>query len=124
MSTDRELLELAAKAVGMHVLVEGKPWPKEKIGWFFNQVGDNPPVLYDRASPSLAAWAPLTDDGDALRLALKLDIGITFEASGSVMAGISEGGSWVADEDIGDDKARATRRAIVRAAALSGKAMP
>ena len=54
-------------------------------------------------------WNPLTDDGDALRLAVKLDLladtGLTFqfmEASGDI---------------------EATRRAIVRAAAEIGKTL-
>lgn len=76
---DRELLELAAKSAGMPVLAEGMEWPQEKVGWFFNQVGTNPPALYGRASNGV--WAPITDDADAFRLAIKLKINIQFSGS-------------------------------------------
>jgi hypothetical protein len=78
MSADREWLELAAKAVGMVVLADGVEWPRENTGWFFNQVGDNPPALYDRASNTLAKWAPLTDDGDRYRLIRDLKLSVDF----------------------------------------------
>ena len=125
MSADRELLELAAKAAGMIVLADGSEWPREKIGWFFNRVGDNPPALYDRASPVLAMWAPLTDDGDALRLAVSLRLhikpgkhigdGCTVETQRPGIAGCTA---------FYDDKAQQMRQAIVRAAAEIGRTMP
>jgi hypothetical protein len=126
MSTDRELLELAAKAAGMHVLIEGTPWPRENIGWFFNQVGDQPPALHDRASRDLRAWAPLTDDGDALRLAVKLHLTVEIGDDVCVMSEDydSRTGNYCAAEGMGDDPCAAARRAIVRAAAEIGKAMP
>jgi hypothetical protein len=49
-------------------------------------------------------WNPLTDDGDALRLAVKLDLSID-----DACVIYSDGAS--------DDRYAATRRAIVRAAA-------
>jgi len=63
MKTDRELLELAAKAAGLKL---GKPLVfgscfQHLIGGF-NLDEDN--RLIQRA------WNPLTDDGDALRLAV------------------------------------------------------
>jgi hypothetical protein len=103
VSTDRELLELAAKAAGL------------RITWD----GDNPP--YPRATPDghwNPVWNPLTRDGDALRLAVKLDMDINIE---------SDFGHTRANEcfeDHGADAESATRRAIVRAAAEIGKAMP
>jgi len=98
--TDRELLELSAKAA-----FGGK-----------NFIGD-------------MRWNPLTDDGDALRLAVKLRLWVQ----------ISERSVWIAqnaDEifgdmaastflmvsDCGGDACEATRRAIVRAAAEIGRA--
>jgi len=70
-------------------------------------------------------WNPLTDDGDALRLAVKLGIDLTFylNAQGN--------GPWVeaaTDDDASDellqaDPYAATRRAIVRAAAEIGRSM-
>ncbi|MFK4658283.1 hypothetical protein ABIF97_008217 [Bradyrhizobium japonicum] len=63
MSTDRELLELAAKAAS----IEGWVDPIETIFILAkdNQAGE-------------AIWNPLTDDGDALQLAVKLRINILF----------------------------------------------
>jgi hypothetical protein len=82
--TDRKLLELAAKAAGIEV-----HWDATDTAWL--------------KWPSFS-WNPLTDDGDALRLATKLNL-------------------WEAVRDgfqhLDSDNApyAATRRAIVRAAA-------
>ena len=81
--TDRELLEMAAKAAGYDINWDG-------IGW---------------------QWNPLTDDGDALRLTVKLGIDISK----------SQVDYW--DKNSTDPYA-ATRRAIVRAAAEIGKEKP
>ena len=116
--TDRELLERAAKAIGMYVLHERAEWPRENVGWFFNQVGGHPPALYDRAN-NLKGWFPLTDDGDALRLAVKRRQQIDMDASLPFVAVYDEGettGVIKVTEPLGDDPAAATRRAIVRAA--------
>jgi hypothetical protein len=59
---DRELLELAAKAAGIKTSLH-----KETDSLWI----DGPRV-----------WNPLTDDGDALRLAVKLGIGLTHEGQG------------------------------------------
>ena len=99
--TDQELLELAAKAAGhnvRHVLANGGL----DIG------ADWEP------------WNPLADDGDALRLAVKLGIDVTHKAFGDdeVMTSASEDqfDGWFT-EPYGADRLAATRRAIVRAAA-------
>jgi hypothetical protein len=94
--TDRELLEAAAKAEG-----HAYPWVLPARG------GERP-------------WNPLTDDGDALRLAvkLKMTVDITDEASGAGAIGLK----WCS-EPYKDDPYAATRRAIVRAAAEIGKEM-
>ena len=91
--TDRELLELAAKAYGLE---------KAKLRIEFNQ------------------WNPLADDGDALRLAVKLNL----------LLDVIEGASGVQALNIAffseihhDDPYAATRRAIVCAAAEIGKGM-
>jgi hypothetical protein len=97
MGTDRELLEAAAKAAGII-------WPPK---WPYPSVGD----------PS---WNPLTDDGDALRLAvkLKMTVDVTDEASGAGAIGLK----WCS-EPYKDDPYATTRRAIVRAAAEIGKGL-
>ena len=108
MTDDRELLELAAKAAGMDVSFIG------------------PLGVYTRATDT-QAWNPLTDDGDALRLAVKLGIDITFNAfgGGEVMAsdGIGDRFDGWFTEGYADDTYAATRRAIVRAAAEIGRSM-
>ncbi len=92
--TDRELLELAAKAAGMITTCSD-------TGCYY----DEP----DRM------WNPITDDGDALRLAVKLEMFNNHHEHPS-MQGIAEA-LW------GPDPYAATRRAIVRAAAEIGKEM-
>lgn len=117
--TTRELLEAAARAVGMRVLADGEKWPFENVGWFFSQVGGNPPALYNRADG--ACWSPLTDDGDALRLAVRLGLEIYHsidDVRWAVFVGYPKGQRIVyATEEYGDDPNAAARRAITRAAA-------
>ena len=95
--TDKELLELAAKAAGVEI-----EWHSPNIEvWDFAQVPN---------------WNPLTDDGDALRLAVKLKMDVNYDHE-KVGANCGRG----AVELLGDDPCAATRRAIVRAAAEIGK---
>ena len=102
MKTDRELLELAAKAAGI-------------VG-VWHERGQCIHVT-DCEGMSDIWWRPLTDDGDALRLAVKL--GFTVEP----------GKCWhgpygpVFGEDLLVGEMSATRRAIVRAAAAIGEGM-
>jgi hypothetical protein len=98
---DRELLELAAKAIGKYL----ECWHNEKIG--FEDCAGN-------------LWNPLTDDGDALRLAVKLRLDIDFFAE-YVNSCNYLNNNCNADEPYEEDPYAATRRAIVRAAAEIGK---
>lgn len=71
-------------------------------------------------------WSPLTDDGDALRLAVKLGLPIVTSQLmdghfGSEVLYSKRG--IIMRERHGDDPYAATRRAIVRAAAEIGKEM-
>jgi len=92
--TDRELLEAAAKAAGV-------------VGFWVdagsNVGSDSEPVI----------WNPLTDDGDALRLAVRVPRSAVIEEV------------WVTERtSIAEwerDPLAATRRAIVRAAAEIGR---
>jgi len=75
-------------------------------------------------------WNPLTDDGDAMRLSVKLGLCISHWSSRSgyephVMVGYRKGSDEGANltENYGDDCYAATRRAIVRAAAEIGRHM-
>ena len=100
--TDRELLEQAAKAAGI------------KVKGYFE---DEPTLLIKpgiRLPP--ARWNPLTDDGDALRLAVKLHM-IIDPYAGAVAI---PPGVVIATVRTGDEYA-AVRYAIVRAAAEIGE---
>lgn len=85
---DMELLVAAAKAAGV----------------------THPEVLRKHIE---GGWNPLTDDGDALRLAVKLRIDIAFTDDATDVYAHGQGMPWLADKD--------ARRAIVRAAAEIGK---
>ena len=98
---DRELLELAAKAAGI------------EVGRYDDGAGFNYP-------DTNAWWNPLTDDGDALRLAVKLRIEIRL---GPHDAMAHQGFRRSHAESYGSDQYAATRRAIVRAAAEIGRVM-
>jgi hypothetical protein len=109
--TDRELLELAAKAAGLDANLE--------LNGSFS--------LWEDCEPIQSVWNPLTDDGDALRLAVRLGLLVSIqheELLGNVEVHIfPEGrprGKFIA-EPLGIDPYAATRRAIVRAAAEIGK---
>jgi hypothetical protein len=91
--TDRELLELAAKAVGLE---------EAKLRIEFNQ------------------WNPLTDDGDALRLAVKLLLEVCVWHTDTTVLTSDDDISTLSEPANGDSYA-ATRRAIVRAAAEIGR---
>jgi hypothetical protein len=97
--TDRELLELAAKAAGIEI-------------WFNDN--NTPWVGGDKY-----IWNPLTDDGDALRLAVKLKMDVCFGANYVIVRGSVQTPTV---NNAGDPYA-ATRRAIVRAAAEIGRNM-
>lgn len=100
--TDRELLELAAKAAGYkyhspagYIVVDGIP----------------------------GNWNPLEDDGDALRLAVKLNMDICYEScpDGALVTvvGAWDGAPEPVQEIFERNGPRAVRRAIVRAAAMA-----
>jgi hypothetical protein len=94
--TDRKLLKAAAKAAGMIPppagMEEGGAGPMSKGGLVFSGNGE------------CIDWNPLTDDGDALRLAVKLHL----------HKAIAEAHRLVSNEL---DFYATTRLAIVRAAA-------
>lgn len=121
---DRTMLELAARASGMQVIAEGKEWPRENVGWFFNQVGSNPPALYNSSSRALDMWSPLDDDGDSRRLQVRLQITLSIDdtrcfATWWVRPDLSRQDSVV--ELIHSDACAAARLAVLRAAAEIGK---
>lgn len=114
MNNNKELLELAAAAVGYE-------W--QWFGATFHIRSPNNPKHF-------IEWAPLDDDGDALRLAVTLGIKVTpypiyEQPKHSVLAdrlALSPEGTMGPQviEIYNDDPMAATRRAIVRAAAEIG----
>ena len=114
---DRELLELAAKASGYE-------FDLPMLGGGPALAIDGMHILGLRLAGG-AIWNPLTDDGDALRLAVKLDLHVQCDFKEEESKVYVYGG-WVGngiEEELGElDKFAATRRAIVRAAAEIGKA--
>lgn len=104
--TDRELIQKAAKAAGYKAL----EWHREPP----RGGGSSVDVLYVGQCEAHRPFRPLEDDGDALRLAVKLQIDLVHFA-GHLRADVA-GMSDVHQMHEGDPCA-ATRRAIVRAAA-------
>ena len=111
--TDRELLELAAKAAGLNV--RWNPSFCKGTGQWERDVRPVEPPLSE-----WLPWNPITDDGDALRLAVKLGFVIN-NRHVAVLVDDSHGTRTWQEHD-GDEFA-ATRRAIVRAAAEIGRSM-
>ena len=104
--TDKELLEFAANAAG-YELIE----MSDKSLTHINTGGHDKPN-----------WNPLNDDGDALRLAVNLNMNV-FQTGGNAYAMESDGEDNGLKTSHKSDKYAATRRAITRAAAEIGKAM-
>ena len=115
--TDRELLELAAKAAGLNVKGE---WVDADDQFTHLNIGK-------KFTNERMKWNPLTDDGDALRLAVKLQLRVFPQDKCCYVEGCPEsllGEAGVSElEMYGHDSFAATRRAIVRAAAAIGEAM-
>lgn len=116
--TDRELLELVAEVIG------GSYWHDAGTFSDYLVIGQDEPVK----------WNPLKDDGDALRLAVKLGIHLQFgvsdnfgpyvHARSEVRRGdfidFHECYQWVS---LHPDANAAARRAVLEVAAAIGKAM-
>ena len=110
---DRELLESAAKAAGIRLHVWG------------TKGAENFAALDAKTH---ARWNPLADDGDALRLAVKLRLIVDTDYNIGAAAGsafLDMDCCYEADNPkrFGADRNAATRRAIVRAAAEIGRGM-
>lgn len=120
--TDKELLELAAKACGYKQVSasyhsDDDGFPTSEF-WYLH-VKD----LYDGKSGSSCVWNPLTDDGDALRLAVKLRMEIIHLSDGVEVSSYDNKVCEAEYPSEEQDPYAATRRAIVRAAAEIGKEM-
>lgn len=115
--TDRELLEMAAKAAG----------------YKFDSTEPFEICVPHKGGDNYYEWNPLTDDGDALRLAVKLGLDLLrtdqdIEAIAGLPPYVKINAAHVSFPfgiiALGDDAYAATRRAIVRAAAEIGRSMP
>lgn len=119
--TDKELLELAAKAY----------WSdNDDVSFSFSE-NDNAIVFYDPVNQDHngrdfgLVWNPLTDDGDALRLAVRLNLLILpYPDDKAVRVTRLDQPDTIVSWGTPPDPGAATRRAIVRAAAAFGKDMP
>jgi len=129
--TDRELLELAAKAAGIVLGEHARFIGDHPQLWIYNDSRKHPMCRKPNRAGNVP-WAPLADDGDALRLAVKLNITVQFPWDDNQRF-LKETHCWTpADLPIEEEHGRgdaydpyaATRRAIVRAAAEIGRAMP
>lgn len=101
--TDKQLLEYAAKAAGM---AGDFDFENKQLDKFWVR--------------SFGYWNPLTDDGDALRLAVKLRMVIACYKDACEIENLR--GESLAYE-VNANPYAATRRAITRAAAEIGKEM-
>jgi len=114
VSSDRELLEKAARAAGLELTADNFIAPGE-IPALTEEWG-----LCTGLGPTF--WNPLTNDGDALRLAVKLGIGLwQYMLTGEVEAELHTPAQGSFTEWRDPDPCAATRRAIVRAAAALGE---
>lgn len=104
MSTDRELLELAAKAAGKDIDTDRYD---EDDGFAIRHMAK--------------WWNPLKNDADALRLAVKLTI--VLENGDGCLTAKYASNLWEF-RDHGDDPLATTRQAIVSVAARMAEDMP
>lgn len=107
---DRELLELAARAIGGSHLEVYDIGDRHGVSGYFPEHPN-----------SLTHWNPLTDDGDALRLAVMLGLLVDCDYNLEESEAMGRGSRQVVEHE--DNPFAATRRAIVRAAAEVGKGM-
>ncbi len=120
MDGDKQLLMDAAKAAGLELAM----YQSQEGGLWLDRKHANP-ITHSRD------WNPLTDDGDALRLAVKLKLAIHHSFSVGSEGAFNVVTVWhqkqTSDEGVcikfECDIYEATRRAIVKAAAEIGKSL-
>jgi hypothetical protein len=117
MGTDRELLEAAAKAAGHSP--EWREWRTGRIAEFGSIKYTNHEGFWLDGKQ----WNPLTDDGDALRLAVELRLNLSLDRTGIKVfhddKPYIKAGGWESRADENE----VVRRAIVRAAAEIGRSL-
>lgn len=105
--SDRELLELAAKAAQIRL-----EWLED-----YCFIPDDDPEI-DPMWRLINGWNPLEDDGDALRLAAKLSLSMQISPC---LVRVWWGHLKEVKLEVMSDRAASTRHAIVQAAAEIGK---
>lgn len=114
--TDRNLIELAAKAAGVCL------HPVDQRHRSYGNWGCDTTCMVCRKDPSDMHWNPLKDDGDALRLAARLELDVMHRVVGRKRIEVlPAGGPLFQYPYEGTDTAAAWRNAIVRAAAEIGR---
>lgn len=107
---DRELLELAAKAAGYAVDCAFR---------------DAPLIFGEDAGPDgPREWNPLTEDGDALRLSVDLNLHVKCWVTGVDICDGNGVEIWCEYKEPNQCRYEMIRRAITSAAAEIGRAMP
>lgn len=115
MTTDKELLEMAARAVGFRVMNEVVDADDNVIALDCKTTGKNLPRF---------RWAPLIDDGDCLRLATRLGLTIKWDGDEAQVSQYAyDSRNPICACEIGEDAGATLRRAIVKCAAEIGRAM-
>lgn len=112
MTTEREQLELAAKACGYNVkFVIGKYAKDDALGLF----------MLDYETSNRRSWNPLTDDGDCARMEAKLGIELTwfFDRVDALACDIATVVRYFKDHN--NDKNAARRAASMAVAAEIGR---
>jgi len=109
--TDKELLELAAKAAGLEL-------DEVHLAYLENEQTF---IRHEPDSDGISGeWNPLTDDGDALRLAVNLRMKVDFNKT-RVYAQVPNVTNLI--DKYNNDKFKAARQAITECAAEIGKGM-
>lgn len=131
MRTDRELLELAAKAVGMKIGKKpevGERWSEGITYWRDGMCGYVAGVVevtgFDREGPITKTWSPGYQDGDCARMEAEIGLNVewwtdsvTVFRPGFAAANIQYGSH-------NGDKQAARRMASLRVAAEIGATVP
>ena len=108
---EKELLRMAAKAAG---LIMSEEW---------DCAAEGRGIIIGRGDGDLRPWNPLSDDGEAFRLSVQLQISvmsniIRYEAS---TIALTLAGIFVKEDMLQQSADVSARRAIVRAAAELGR---
>lgn len=119
--TDREMLELAARAAEWQLC--GYSWISESEDDEEFEILESAFVKHHQEQGLATRWNPLTDDGDALRLAARLNMDIEIDEFFVIAYCPSELGCIRIELEIKEEKMKTARLVITMAAAKAGKEM-